>query len=229
MTEMEVLQRGKSIIEQLCEKSIDDLPFCQKTTRFQINHFIERGGDRQRIKKRMQVHFHVGEIMHGQYIANRISNEVWIVSGNFCLRDRGMEGNLRNAGTTYTVNIIFRDRTAVRIMLTGSRSEQVVYQARADEDHFYMLTDYDVIYVESDRNYVIFHCREEDVRVRETLTKVGKSLPACFCQVHRSFIVNTKHIKAIKEREIVLDNNDMVELPVRSYRQKKKELLEMMR
>ncbi|MEM1215393.1 MAG: LytTR family DNA-binding domain-containing protein [Bacteroidota bacterium] len=53
----------------------------------------------------------------------------------------------------------------------------------------YLATN-DLFYVESDRNYVVYHTRTRRIVVRKSLKQVAAELPAFFIRCHRSFIVN---------------------------------------
>jgi len=53
----------------------------------------------------------------------------------------------------------------------------------------------DIVYLESDGNYLVFHSESGQYRYRATITKVMKSLPSeSFVQTHRTFIVNKQFV-----------------------------------
>jgi DNA-binding LytR/AlgR family response regulator len=55
----------------------------------------------------------------------------------------------------------------------------------------------DVLFIESDKNYLKIQTEKEVFVIRNTLKDISNNLPDFFTQVHRSFIVNINHIDKI--------------------------------
>ena len=68
----------------------------------------------------------------------------------------------------------------------------------------------DIIYVESDKVYVIVHTPHENYRTRMTLAKFSEQLDETFFKVHRSFVVALKYIKKITRTDITMINGDII-------------------
>lgn len=68
----------------------------------------------------------------------------------------------------------------------------------------------DIIYVESERVYLIIHTSSGEYRTRLSLTKFAESLDDTFYKVHRSYIVSLKYIRKITRTEIVMDGGSTV-------------------
>ncbi|NJB83739.1 LytR/AlgR family response regulator transcription factor [Wenyingzhuangia aestuarii] len=82
----------------------------------------------------------------------------------------------------------------------------------------------DIIYIESDSEYVIFHTNTQKVMSNQTLKALEKTLDAnLFLRVHRSYIVNKTKVTSLKSRELLLGT---INIPVSDsyYEQVKKEL-----
>jgi hypothetical protein len=67
----------------------------------------------------------------------------------------------------------------------------------------------ELYFIKSDGNYAVYHTEKGKVMVRESLSSLEKELPDIFKRSHRSFIVNTTHIRSktydtlvIKEEKI---------------------------
>lgn len=60
----------------------------------------------------------------------------------------------------------------------------------------------EILFLEKDENYVIYHTSEKRILQRETLSKLTPNLPLYFCRVHRSFIVSLWKIDQI-ERDFI--------------------------
>ena len=82
----------------------------------------------------------------------------------------------------------------------------------------------DIIYIESDSEYVIFHTANKKVMSNQTLKALEKSLNASmFIRVHRSYIINKSKVTSLKSRDLMLSD---ISIPVSDsyYENVKKEL-----
>ena len=76
----------------------------------------------------------------------------------------------------------------------------------------------DIQYVESIKDYITIHTSSDQIVSKSTITKFEDLLSDSFIRIHRSFIVNTKHITAYTHQDVELGK---VELPIgSSYKQK---------
>ncbi|MFY0712932.1 response regulator transcription factor [Seonamhaeicola sp. NFXS20] len=70
----------------------------------------------------------------------------------------------------------------------------------------------DILYVESDNEYVVFFTSEKKIMSHQTLKSLEKKLPASlFLRVHRSYIVNKQKVSALKGRDLLISE---VKIPV---------------
>ena len=70
----------------------------------------------------------------------------------------------------------------------------------------------DIIYLESDSEYVIYHTLENKIMSNQSLKSLEEILdPAQFIRVHRSFIVNKSKITSLKSRDLFLSD---IKIPV---------------
>lgn len=76
----------------------------------------------------------------------------------------------------------------------------------------------DVLFLESDRNYVTIVTKTQKLSFLDSLKNWIEKLPeAKFVQIHKSFIINFKHVTKISGNEIYLDSN---RLPIgRTFKQ----------
>lgn len=74
----------------------------------------------------------------------------------------------------------------------------------------------EILFLEKDENYVIYHTKEKRILERTTLSKLSPKLPEYFCRVHRSFIISLKQIEKI-ERDFLEVNGQKVPIG-RTYR-----------
>ncbi len=64
----------------------------------------------------------------------------------------------------------------------------------------------DVLFIESDKNYLILNCENEKYRYRSTINEFIKLLPQQFLQSHKGFVVNTNKISSFSNSIIYIDN-----------------------
>jgi DNA-binding LytR/AlgR family response regulator len=70
----------------------------------------------------------------------------------------------------------------------------------------------DILYIESDSEYVVFHTFGKKIMSYQTLTSLEKLLPdQIFLRVHRSYIVNMKKVSALKGKDLLLSE---IKIPV---------------
>lgn len=88
---------------------------------------------------------------------------------------------------------------------------------RADRKH-YKIDFTEILFIESQADYLIIHSNHQKTwKTKETLSSIENKLPSSFVRIHRSYIVNMEHVKAIN-RELVEIGNE--ELPVsKSFRE----------
>ena len=104
----------------------------------------------------------------------------------------------------------------------------------SDEDYLLVKDGYkyvniciaDILYIQGMRDYVkIYTEGKKSVIVNTSMTQIKEKLPACFLQVHRSWIVNIKKVKEIERMRIVIGEE---RIPVGdSYRQQFMEFLRL--
>lgn len=66
----------------------------------------------------------------------------------------------------------------------------------------------DILYFESESNYINLHTKESVYKFRSTVSAIEKELSAKgFIRTHKGFLVNQEHIFSVKSENIVLSNN----------------------
>ncbi len=84
----------------------------------------------------------------------------------------------------------------------------------------------DIIYIKSDRNYLEVYDKNNRHIIRSTLHAFSEKLPSCFIQVHRSYLVNIKHIETIKSTYLIAK---IIKIPISSaYRDTLVQLIEIL-
>lgn len=65
-------------------------------------------------------------------------------------------------------------------------------------------------YIESDKNYLLFHTNEKTYKTRSTIKKTIKELPdAVFVQTHRAYIVNKNKVEKYTTKSVIINNSEI--------------------
>ncbi|WP_298903875.1 LytTR family DNA-binding domain-containing protein [uncultured Psychroserpens sp.] len=69
----------------------------------------------------------------------------------------------------------------------------------------------DILYLEKDGNYMVYHNLTKKILARETIGEALEKLPNTFIQTHKSFIVSIKHIEKLKSKYVYIND---IKIPV---------------
>ena len=95
---------------------------------------------------------------------------------------------------------------------------------------FFKVPFEDIIYFESESNYINLHCTENQYRFRGTITSLENELNAKgFIRTHKGFLVNQQHIFAIKGDDIELSSKELLPIGRTNRESVKKAILRYMR
>ncbi len=85
------------------------------------------------------------------------------------------------------------------------------------------LTLKNIIYVETEKHYILFHTKQGVVKCSDNMKDVEKILPTeWFCRCHNAFIVNLDEIARIEDRIVYLSNGEDIDVSQRKLNQFKK-------
>lgn len=92
---------------------------------------------------------------------------------------------------------------------------------------------HDILYIESEGNYLNFYTKKDTIKIRETMTNMEKELcPKGFIRCHKGYLINAEYIEKLKSAEIDLHCEDIIKsVPVgRNYEKEvKRKILESIR
>jgi len=79
-----------------------------------------------------------------------------------------------------------------------------------DEDFNVELPIEEINYIESDRNYLLFHTDKKTYKSRSTIKQVLETLPeSIFVQVHRAYVVNKNKIEKFNLKSLIIKNTEI--------------------
>lgn len=86
-------------------------------------------------------------------------------------------------------------------------NEEAYIFVRSDKQYKKIFLD-DILFLESMDNYVIIYTPDSKEIIHGTLKSILDSLPDnCFLQVHRSYVVNLKHIRSIEGNQLLVGSH----------------------
>lgn len=95
--------------------------------------------------------------------------------------------------------------TAVNKIKIGKIEDSKFFTIKSGYD-FYKVKYDDILFVESDSEYVTFHIIDKKIISNQRLKIVEKELPSNqFIRVHRSYIINKTKVTGLKGRDLYLD------------------------
>lgn len=63
-----------------------------------------------------------------------------------------------------------------------------------------------ILFIESDKNYLILNCEDENYRYRSTITDFENVMPNYFIKTHKGFIVNSQKVKEFSSNLILIND-----------------------
>jgi len=80
----------------------------------------------------------------------------------------------------------------------------------------YKLSWKEILYLEKDENYVIYHTATKKILSRQVLSDLEEILPPYICRIHKTFIVSLLHLSKMERESVWLGSK---ELPIgRTYK-----------
>lgn len=93
--------------------------------------------------------------------------------------------------------------------------DTLIFHGRNAESYF-IIPD-DICYIEADNTHSIVHTQFELLTICQPISSLTSILPKEFVQVHRSFIVNKKHIMEAKRYYLRMRNGIRLPIPEKRY------------
>jgi glutamyl-tRNA reductase len=125
------------------------------------------------------------------------------------------------------VNILVKARKAQFISQEVKRPIESIFVRSDSRISRIRLTD--LLYVEAQKDYVVFHTATNSYRALNSMKKIERHLGSdSFFRLHRSFIVRLDKINTIQGDEVLLDGNDLPVPIGPSYKNKLMKRLELL-
>ena len=102
------------------------------------------------------------------------------------------------------------EQALIDIKRMYERRETILLKENGEE---HIVVAEDIIFVESNNNYVRFVTCDKEYKVRMKLKEAQNLLcenVSCFCRIHRCSIINLDHVTSYNEKEVNLDNGKIL-------------------
>lgn len=106
-----------------------------------------------------------------------------------------------------------------RFLAACQRAHQIIKEEPANSDFLFVKEGYDwvrvtvedLLYVESDGNYLTFKEKTRKILTRMTMTEAQELLPKKhFFRIHKSYMVNLNHVQKIEKHQVSVFGNQFV-------------------
>lgn len=106
-----------------------------------------------------------------------------------------------------------------RFMQACQKAHQEVKKEEANSEYLFVKDGYDwvrvsledLLYVESDGNYLTFREKTRKTLTRMTMTEAQELLPKKnFFRIHKSYLVNLSHVQKIERHQVSVSENEFV-------------------
>ena len=197
----------------------------------------------------------VDQILQEDYYAYPVSEDVWQVYGQIILRGGG-EYNVINrfsiifqrrrnriqivqqqnsyeymkadSNGKYKHIQICMEALDVVHKLLGENREETKLTVKNGEQLFF-INPYSVLYIQGQGKKNEIVCLDKVVSTSSTLGELKQMLPEFFCQIHRSYIVNSYYVESIRRFEVEMESGEILPVPEHSYTKVRSQLERMMK
>ncbi len=119
-------------------------------------------------------------------------------------------------------------RAAERVKLHYEKFSNPVSGSTQEEESIFVKIDFkwtrlnisSIKYIQAYGDYLKIYVIDAPVPhlIHSSMTQIYKTLPSCFMQIHRSYVINTNHIQEIGKNRVTID--DGTEIPIgNSYKE----------
>ena len=116
----------------------------------------------------------------------------------------------------FSLRLLFNEKTGKRHTIVTK--ESIIIKKESD-----------IRIVESQRNYVIWHCIDGTFREKNALCKVSKALSNRFIEVRKSHLVNLDYILGIHRRDLSVDGEEYpIQIPINRLKTVKERIMNLL-
>jgi len=161
------------------------------------------------------------QIVHLEYHAILVTKHASLVIGSYYAA--GSEKILHNI----TLLFVMEDYIKIKYMHISERvPENSEHWIKGVDEKLYLIRERELLYLESNHNHVIWHCRDVAIEAVGSLKNAEIILSNKFVRIHKGFIIHKKHVVRIGRCFVEMDNGDSMLIPEKKYVEIRNQLLE---
>ena len=109
-------------------------------------------------------------------------------------------------------------REAIHALVKALETDRQTYVFKDSKKIIRLYYD-DIIYCESNGHYVTLHTTDTSYTIRQSINDLAQAIQSdSFYRIHRSYLLNLKHLKLVQDNKITLQKNQAI-LPIgRGYK-----------
>lgn len=212
----EFFEIAKKFMEGYCRGELEDISkYCTKDVEV-ITPYFRRCGKLKRMYGESENERN--SIVHRNYRLIYRSPSTGIVTGGCNLEERK-----KDIEFTIIINQIQKQNKIKHVHISEHMLGKY-FQIRDIKEQVYHIHETEIEYVEAFHNHVLWHCQDSTVEAVGKLSEVQKILSEDFIRIHRSYIVNCRHVGYVARCYVKLDNGEELQIPVKKYCEVKKML-----
>lgn len=153
----------------------------------------------------------------------RIADEIIQVSGGYEIVYSASKQAIRS---DYEILATYQNGMLLYFQLLQVRGNgSIVHKVRATNEDCFILDENEVLYIEANHNHVIWYCVGVKIISNDSLHHLETELSNRFVRIQRGYLVNKDYVKCIRRCEVVMENEDVLQIPSKQYTSIREELM----
>ncbi len=167
----------------------------------------------------------VGGIVHGEYRLIFQSGSAAVIAGRYGVLTRGERVGAPKEWFNISIVLdLSMERLQIAHLHISPGEVGRVYRLRGRDERSYQVPESEILYLEASHNHVLWHCDGIQIETAGSFRDAEVSLSEEFVRIHRSFIVNRRHIRRIDRCYVEVTSGEILQIPVKKYCEVKRRL-----
>lgn len=165
----------------------------------------------------------VESITHWNYFTALLGAGNAVVSGDFTTHIKTETCPYREQSYHVYAAYLSGKPTCLEIRQINPTGKKLELRDLARESCF--VWEDEIIYIESMKEHLFWKNRLDVIETTGSLTEAEKHLSDFFVRIHRSYIVNKRHVRSVKRFGVCMDNGETLQIPSKRYLEVKRQLM----
>lgn len=172
----------------------------------------------------MVIHHKIIKIDLHKITIFKITDDIVQVSGGYELVCSNMNKKIRIG---YEILATYQNGMLLYLQLLQVRGiGSSIHKVRATNKDCFQIDENEVLYVEANHNHVIWNCMRGKITSNDSLHHLETELSDRFVRIQRGYLVNKDYVKSIRRCEVVMENEDVLQIPSKRYTSVREKLMQ---